>query len=83
MGTMPNTSYALNKNNAPIVVGAKYRLSPKRTSPSIFILQKVSGDAKRVQISNVNTQAVRFWRKVDDLYWVDSKLNQELLEEIE
>lgn len=83
MGTMPNTSYALNKNNAPIVVGAKYRLSPKKTSPSIFILQKISGDGKRVLISNINTQAVRFWRKVNDLYWCDSKSNQELLKEIE
>lgn len=82
MGTMPNTSYALNKNNAPILVGAKYRLSPKKTSTSSFIVQKISGNGKRVLISNVNTQAVRFWRKVDDLYWVDSKLNQELLTEI-
>ena len=77
---MTNTSYALNKNNAPIIIGAKYRLGPKKTN-NIFILHKVSGDSKRVQISNIETQAVTFWRKVDDLYWVDSKLNQKLLEE--
>ena len=76
---MTNTSYALNKNNAPIIIGAKYRLGPKKTN-NIFILHKVSGDSKRVQISNIDTQAVTFWRKVDDLYWVNSKINQELLE---
>ena len=76
---MTNTSSALNKNNAPIIIGAKYRLGPKKTN-NIFILHKVSGDSKRVQISNIDTQAVTFWRKVDDLYWVNSKINQELLE---
>lgn len=76
---MTNTSYALNKNNAPIIIGAKYRLGPKKTN-NIFILHKISGDSKRVQISNIDTQAVTFWRKVDDLYWVNSKINQELLE---
>lgn len=80
MGTMP---YALNKNNAPIVVGGKYHLSPKKTSTSSFIVQKISGNGKRVLISNVNTQAVRFWRKVDDLYWFVCKSNLEFLKENE
>ena len=80
---MTAVAHKTNINNAPIVVGAKYRLGPKKTSPNIFILQKVSGDAKRVHISNIDTQAVTFWRKVDDLYWVNSEINRELLKGIE
>ena len=76
---MTAVAHKTNINDAPIVVGAKYRLGPKKTN-NIFILRKISGDSKRVQISNIDTQAVTFWRIVDDLYWVDSKLNQELLE---
>lgn len=76
---MTAVTHKTNINDAPIIVGAKYRLGPKKTN-NIFILHKISGDSKRVQISNIDTQAVTFWRKVDDLYWVNSKLNQDLLE---
>lgn len=78
---MTAVAHKTNINDAPIVVGGKYRLTPKKSSPNIFVLQNVSGDGMRVLISNINTQAVTFWRKVDDLYWVDSKLNQKFLEE--
>lgn len=69
-----------NANNARIIPGCAYRLSPKKTSPHIFKLLRVSGDGKRVQICNINTQAVDFWRPINDLHWVDSSKNNELAE---
>lgn len=71
-----------NSNNAQIIIGCSYRLSQNKTSSNTFKLLKLSGDGKRVKVCNTNTQAVEFWRSVDDLYWVDSRNNNKLAEEI-